>query len=954
MVQSLWPISYSESSSFVRAIFLAEGSNLEVVGNLPSGVSRETLQPFLSESFRAPDSSDDTQQHAWLNLTDGHGQSLYVEAMELKSGEGTIAICSSFPGFKLLHEILLNIVEQVQDKKNNHEYLSKLIHCVVYGIPPPMPGLNLSVSFNPPHSTSSSPWSSFSWNVADINPLDNDDISLDCISAASLVAAWDALIFEKPLVIVSSNALLLTPFVTFLNALLAPLRNAHPTVPILPPTMIDILEAPFPFLVGVRSDTFYQLSPTLEMSPSITVLDLDTGVLSHPNSHISSFFEDAAGGGGGGGDGDDQSERSLHNNFFDNNNSILIDVVGDAIPQPYHNYVTEFRRIKTNKQTALICEGLKTSIFPIPYLRSCAEGTLPPSLMQNDSVNSVEMEDLGDTYSEEAGSDDEENSFLINSFDSAITDENDDKEDENDKNDNGGGGGGGNKKKKKRKRSKQSRKVGQGLGGEESRNPLRFARLLRMEKEKLQDKKKDVHFDAQKHYREVQILNECLYVLNQNDKITENAVLSGADEMKELDSELAIARKKARSGVLGRDRELLNKRKRVSELESELELAYTAIEEKSKAGNDRLNRRYGGMNNDDNGTNGTKQVPSSNWTEDELNDFIKSSLIVIKSDKELIVSLEKKAELAKESLLNLITDKEHEKVILRESNVLQLVVMEDLRDSRKSIELKLKTTDKRMKQLRIFHEQISNDLKEVKLALSALGDVDLDHNGQGGNLQAGSLLFSNEQGAINFDGMDFYSGSSSSSSSSVSSARSQSSKNSKNALLISSGPSGEMNESPIGVDNNNGGGDGGGGGDDDDDENLTFRDHAAGTGDETAPPAEQNEGTVPPPVPTPAPRLTIPNEKFMEIRGLLCHHLSQQDEKIGDEGILWADLQQWYLEQREEDLSTEEELNKEIEIVNKVIGKLLKDGLFVIVGAKPEEKEDTRIRLYPGIDPSTL
>jgi len=301
MVQSLWPISYSESSSFVRAIFLAEGSNLEVVGNLPSGVSRETLQPFLSESFRAPDSSDDTQQHAWLNLTDGHGQSLYVEAMELKSGEGTIAICSSFPGFKLLHEILLNIVEQVQDKKNNHEYLSKLIHCVVYGIPPPMPGLNLSVSFNPPHSTSSSPWSSFSWNVADINPLDNDDISLDCISAASLVAAWDALIFEKPLVIVSSNALLLTPFVTFLNALLAPLRNAHPTVPILPPTMIDILEAPFPFLVGVRSDTFYQLSPTLEMSPSITVLDLDTGVLSHPNSHISSFFEDAAGGGGGGG-----------------------------------------------------------------------------------------------------------------------------------------------------------------------------------------------------------------------------------------------------------------------------------------------------------------------------------------------------------------------------------------------------------------------------------------------------------------------------------------------------------------------------------------------------------------------------------------------------------------------------------------------------------------------------
>jgi hypothetical protein len=36
-------------------------------------------------------------------------------------------------------------------------------------------------------------------------------------------------------------------------------------VPILPPTMLDILEAPFPFLVGVRSDVFLESCGDLDM-----------------------------------------------------------------------------------------------------------------------------------------------------------------------------------------------------------------------------------------------------------------------------------------------------------------------------------------------------------------------------------------------------------------------------------------------------------------------------------------------------------------------------------------------------------------------------------------------------------------------------------------------------------------------------------------------------------------
>lgn len=232
---------------------------------MSDGVCIETLKPFLSESFRAPQTIIE-HQHAWLNLTDGAGQPLYVEAMELGGGNGTIGIASSFPAFRIFHEILIKVITRVENVQESEESLSKYIHSIVHAIPPAMPGVKLSVCLE----KGIKPVSAFSWEIGDLNPLDNDDISLDCISAASLVGAWEALMFERPVVVVSSNALMLTPFVTFLNSLLAPLHNAHPTVPILPPTMIDILEAPFPFLVGIRSDTFYQLSPNLEMATNVS------------------------------------------------------------------------------------------------------------------------------------------------------------------------------------------------------------------------------------------------------------------------------------------------------------------------------------------------------------------------------------------------------------------------------------------------------------------------------------------------------------------------------------------------------------------------------------------------------------------------------------------------------------------------------------------------------------
>jgi hypothetical protein len=118
--------------------------------------------------------------------------------------------------------------------------------------------------------------------------------ALLALPAAALVRAWEAVLFERPLVLLASDEhdqydhdydgsasseseqsssssssdssnsgsgglRRLAPLALLLRSLLAPyLRYAHASVPLLPPAMLDILDAPFPFLVGVRAAAFLE------------------------------------------------------------------------------------------------------------------------------------------------------------------------------------------------------------------------------------------------------------------------------------------------------------------------------------------------------------------------------------------------------------------------------------------------------------------------------------------------------------------------------------------------------------------------------------------------------------------------------------------------------------------------------------------------------------------------
>lgn len=83
--------------------------------------------------------------------------------------------------------------------------------------------------------------------------------------------------------------------------------------------------------------------------------------------------------------------------------------------------------------------------------------------------------------------------------------------------------------------------------------------------------------------------------------------------------------------------------------------------------------------------------------------------------------------------------------------------------------------------------------------------------------------------------------------------------------------------------------------------------------------------TVLPPMPTPAKKqkVTISYDKYQMIKSLVVLCLSEMERETG-EGVARSEIITWYLEQRESEISTVDELEQEKLLVEKVINKLIK------------------------------
>ena len=148
--------------------------------------------------------------------------------------------------------------------------LERYVASFVHDVPlPPKPGTGISwnaftndttVDFRKP-APNDLPLVNFSYR-----PL------LRCLSVSNILTLWGVLLQEGRVVLRTTNMALLTPIAEALISLLFPLTWHGTFIPVLPSCMVDIFDAPVPFLVGVVG--------TLCPQPNgVVVCDLDQDIV---------------------------------------------------------------------------------------------------------------------------------------------------------------------------------------------------------------------------------------------------------------------------------------------------------------------------------------------------------------------------------------------------------------------------------------------------------------------------------------------------------------------------------------------------------------------------------------------------------------------------------------------------------------------------------------------------
>lgn len=105
--------------------------------------------------------------------------------------------------------------------------------------------------------------------------------------------------------------------------------------------------------------------------------------------------------------------------------------------------------------------------------------------------------------------------------------------------------------------------------------------------------------------------------------------------------------------------------------------------------------------------------------------------------------------------------------------------------------------------------------------------------------------------------------------------------------------------------------------------NMNGQADADGDGDSPMAEGNENEEEAPAAPALPRQRTKITYDKYMAMLNLLVRHINSAETESG-EGVEHEELVLWYLEQKEDEISTEIELEEERELVRKVLKRMVK------------------------------
>ena len=138
----------------------------------------------------------------------------------------------------------------------------------------------------PPDRTTQVVFTTGSVNMSLLDQTFTRDFSfrplLACLSVEHIVKLLLLVLLERKVVLATKklSAAFLCATCETLRALLFPLEWVHTYIPVLPPSMSEVLECPSPFIIGVVGSGF-------EVPEDVTVFDLDQNTMS-PDEHLPS------------------------------------------------------------------------------------------------------------------------------------------------------------------------------------------------------------------------------------------------------------------------------------------------------------------------------------------------------------------------------------------------------------------------------------------------------------------------------------------------------------------------------------------------------------------------------------------------------------------------------------------------------------------------------------------
>ena len=118
------------------------------------------------------------------------------------------------------------------------------------------------------------------FNTAEqINDNDVNMIPLSIFSPHMLVAAWESILLERKVLLISVSPSIISPCCEFLRRLMLPLNLVNTFVPLLPRQLINAIEAPFPYLCGAETSSVLDSEADLS---NIVLIDLDLRTVTMP------------------------------------------------------------------------------------------------------------------------------------------------------------------------------------------------------------------------------------------------------------------------------------------------------------------------------------------------------------------------------------------------------------------------------------------------------------------------------------------------------------------------------------------------------------------------------------------------------------------------------------------------------------------------------------------------